>query len=433
MIRREILKNEMRLNAVRMRRKKNRGPRMERCAAVWEKDPYAARGRWRERFREDCPLYLELGCGKGRFTVETAAACPDALFVAVERVPDALLLAMERAVERGLDNVVFVCDDAARLEEMFAPGEVDRMYINFCDPWPSKKHAKRRLTFEKFLLSYRNILSEGGAIEFKTDNRPLFDFSLTQFVRAGYRLTQVTNDLHRERPDVIMTDYEARFAAEGVKINRCVGEKLPAVPAPEGEPPKLSLLDYLPEELDHIPYGMEDIIAQNQTRIIGRTDAMTIRAAAPEDARALAEVEAACFPPAEAATAEEIAARLAVYPDRFWLLLDGEKLVGFVDGMASDDPHLRDEMYADAALHRPEGDWQMIFGVNTLPGYRRQGCAGRLLRRAVADTRAEGRKGLVLTCKEEMIHYYERFGFVNEGLSDSVHGGAEWYEMRLTF
>lgn len=253
---------------MRMRRKKNRIPRMERCAAIQEKQPYDMPGRWRERLTPDCPLYLEIGCGKGTFTVETAAAHPEVLFVAVERVLDCLLLAMEKVMARGLRNVVFVCDDAARLEEMFAPGEVDRMYINFCDPWPSKKHAKRRLTYEKFLLSYRKFLKDGGCIEFKTDNRPLFDFSLTQFTRTGYRLSEVTNDLHRERDNVIQTDYEARFVAEGVKINRCVATKEPTIPQPEGEPPKLSLLDYLPEEMDHIPYGMEEVFAQNQIRLV---------------------------------------------------------------------------------------------------------------------------------------------------------------------
>ncbi len=252
---------------MRMRKKKNLIPRMERCAAIQEKHPYDMPGKWRERMMPDCKLHLEIGCGKGSFTVETAAAHPDTLFVAVERVPDCLLLAMEKVMARGLTNVVFVCDDAARLGEMFAPGEVDLMYINFCDPWPSKRHAKRRLTFETFLLSYRTFMRDGGRIEFKTDNRPLFDFSLTQFTRAGYQLSEVTNDLHRETSGVIQTDYEARFVAEGVKINRCVAMKLPEVPEPMGEPPKLSLLDYLPEEMDHIPYGMEVILEQNQIRL----------------------------------------------------------------------------------------------------------------------------------------------------------------------
>lgn len=123
---------------MRMRKKKNLIPRMERCAAVQEKDPYAMRGRWREWLTPDCALCLEIGCGKGTFTVETAAAHPDQLFVAVERVADCLLLAMEKGMRQELHNVVFVCDDAAQLGDMFAPGEVDRMYINFCDPWPSK-------------------------------------------------------------------------------------------------------------------------------------------------------------------------------------------------------------------------------------------------------------------------------------------------------
>ena len=161
---------------------------------------------------------------------------------------------------------------------------------------------------------------------------------------------------------------------------------------------------------------------------------MHIRTAVPADADALAAVEAACFPPAEAATAAQISARLAVYADHFWLLEEDDgTLVSFVDGMVTDEPYLRDEMYEDASLHDERGAWQMIFGVNTLPAYRRQGCAGQLLRRAIDDARAQGRKGCVLTCKETLVHYYETFGFVSEGRSQSTHGGAVWYGMRLTF
>lgn len=101
--------------------------------------------------------------------------------------------------------------------------------------------------------------------------------------------------------------------------------------------------------------------------------------------------------------------------------------------MVTDQPHLTDQMYQDAGLHREDGRWQMIFGVNTLPAYRRQGCASALLRRAIADAREQGRLGLVLTCKEHLLHYYARFGFVSLGRSPSAHGGAVWYEMRLTF
>ena len=151
------------------------------------------------------------------------------------------------------------------------------------------------------------------------------------------------------------------------------------------------------------------------------------------DLAAVAAVESACFPAAEAATEKDFAARLAVYPDHFWLLEDDGTLVSFVNGLVTDEPLLRDEMYADASLHDEHGAWQMIFGVNTLPQYRRQGLAGQVLERVIADARVQGRKGCVLTCKDRLIHYYEKFGFQNEGVSASTHGGVVWYDMRLTF
>lgn len=160
---------------------------------------------------------------------------------------------------------------------------------------------------------------------------------------------------------------------------------------------------------------------------------MDIRYASMSDLAALTAVEAACFPAAKAATEAEFAARLAVYPTHFWLLEDGGTLVGFINGMVSDEPTIRDEQFADAALHNEQGAWQMIFGVNTLPAYRRQGCAARLMERAIADARAQGRKGCVLTCKAELTRYYDSFGYRNEGVSASVHGGVVWYDLRLTF
>ena len=160
---------------------------------------------------------------------------------------------------------------------------------------------------------------------------------------------------------------------------------------------------------------------------------MEIRKGPLKDLEAIAAVEAACFPAAEAATAEEFAGRLQQYGDHFWLLWEGERLLAFVDGFCTDWPDLTDEMYADASLHRENGAWQMIFGVNTIPACRRQGYAGQLLQQAIADARAQGRKGLVLTCKEALVHYYAKFGFVNEGVSGSTHGGVVWYQMRLKF
>ena len=160
---------------------------------------------------------------------------------------------------------------------------------------------------------------------------------------------------------------------------------------------------------------------------------MEIRHATAADLEALAEVEAECFPKAEAATAEELAGRVKYYGNHFWLMFDGDRLVSFVDGFVTDAADLTDEMYAKAELHQEDGAWQMIFGVNTLPAYRKHGYAGELLKAAIADAREQGRKGLVLTCKDRLLHYYAKFGFKNEGVSGSCHGGVPWDQMRLTF
>ena len=212
---------------MRMRKKKNLIPRMERCGACLVTTPYDMAGKWRELMPGARELRLELGCGKGRFTVDTAAKEPDVLFVAVERVPDAMVIAMERAMAAELKNVFFIDADAALLPDMFEEGEVDRIYINFCDPWPSKGHAKRRLTHGNFLKLYRKVLKDGGQIHFKTDNRPLFDFSVEEIPNFGFTLSEVTNDLHAECADVIMTDYEAKFREQGIPINRCVATMVP--------------------------------------------------------------------------------------------------------------------------------------------------------------------------------------------------------------
>ena len=159
--------------------------------------------------------------------METARRHPEILFIAIERVPDAMVVAMERAVALELKNVFFVVGDAALLPDYFAPGEVDLIYINFCDPWPPKGQAKRRLTHRGFLASYREVLKMGGEIHFKTDNGPLFAFSLEEFPAAGYALSQVTHHLHENGPQGVMTDYEAKFYEEGLPINRCVGTMIP--------------------------------------------------------------------------------------------------------------------------------------------------------------------------------------------------------------
>ena len=207
---------------MRMRKKPNLIPRMQRCARLLITAPEERRGQWRELMPQAQAMHVELGCGKGRFTAETAAAHPQVLFVAVERVPDAMVIAMERVEALGLDNVFFIDGDVAKLCDYFAPGEVDRIYINFCDPWPTNRHAKRRLTHVDFLLRYRQVLRDQGEIHFKTDNRDLFEWSLFQFPKAGYALSQVTRDLHANGIQGVMTDYEEKFHLLGTPINRCV-------------------------------------------------------------------------------------------------------------------------------------------------------------------------------------------------------------------
>ena len=176
---------------MRMRKRHNLDSRMEACSAYLIEDPAALRGEWLAAFPEQDRLYVELGCGKGRFTVETAKAEPSAVILAIEKVPDAMVLAMERARDAGLTNVRFMDYDAANLAELFAPEEIDRLYLNFCDPWPKSRDAKFRLTSPGFLRLYADALPLGGQIHFKTDNGPLFDWSVEQFTAEGLKINRL--------------------------------------------------------------------------------------------------------------------------------------------------------------------------------------------------------------------------------------------------
>lgn len=206
---------------MRMRKMKNLEPRMERCAALRIQAPEEKRGHWRELKPECTQLWVEVGCGKGKFTAETAQANPDVLLIAVERCREAMVVAMEKARDMGLTNVYYIDMDVAEIENIFAPGEIDRLFINFPDPWPRKKNAKRRLTHRGFLDKYCRVVREGGEFHFKTDNAPLFAFSLEEFAACGLETKNVTDDLHKDGPVGIMTGYEEKFYALGTPIHRC--------------------------------------------------------------------------------------------------------------------------------------------------------------------------------------------------------------------
>ena len=170
---------------------------------------------------------LEVGCGKGAFAVGTAQSFADVGFIAMEVVKDVIIFAAEKAKAAELSNLRFICADAAVIEKIFPPETFDVIYINFCDPWPKARHAKRRLTYHTFLEKFKVLLKCGGRIEFKTDNRALFDFSLPEFEEAGLEVSDVTNDLHSSvyADGNIMTEYERNFSERGVPINRLVATK----------------------------------------------------------------------------------------------------------------------------------------------------------------------------------------------------------------
>lgn len=222
---------------MRMRKKKNLTPRMEACGDYRVMDPFALRGSWRSLMPEAKTLRVELGCGKGGFTAKTAAAEPDVLLIAVEKVPDAMVVAMEKAKAAELKNVWFVDGDAALLPDMFDTGEIDRLYINFCDPWPKSNQKKRRLTHGNFLKKYRQVLAEGGQIHFKTDNDKLFEWSLEEIPQFGFELSEVTRDLHANGAVGVMTDYEQKFYNEGKSINRCVATMVDWQEPEDGDTP----------------------------------------------------------------------------------------------------------------------------------------------------------------------------------------------------
>ena len=192
------------------------------------KDPKSHRGVWQEIFPLIQPIHIEIGMGKGRFIMELAAAHPEINYIGIERYSSVLLRALQKMEMSPLTNLKFICMDAAEITEVFSEHEVSRIYLNFSDPWPKDRHAKRRLTSQQFFGRYDVILSEDGQIEFKTDNQDLFSFSLEEIPQAGWHLDAFTRDLHQDpllNKDNIMTEYEEKFSSIGNPICKLIASR----------------------------------------------------------------------------------------------------------------------------------------------------------------------------------------------------------------
>lgn len=184
-------------------------------------EPEKAKGNWKEIFGNDNPVRIEIGMGKGKFIHELAGKNPDVNYVGIEKYSSVLLRALQKMEAEPRENLLFIRMEAEEIAEVFADGEVDRIYLNFSDPWPKDRHAKRRLPSREFLARYDRILKKDGVLEFKTDNRELFDFALEELAPAGWEAVFVTRDLHHDEKKMetnVMTEYEEKFSLKGNPI-----------------------------------------------------------------------------------------------------------------------------------------------------------------------------------------------------------------------
>lgn len=188
-------------------------------------EPKEQKGKWKEIFGNDNPIHIEIGMGKGRFIMQLAEENPDINYVGIEKYSTVLLRAIQKMEAKELPNLVFIRMDAEELCEVFGEKEVDRIYLNFSDPWPKDRHAKRRLESREFLARYNMCLKKDGVIEFKTDNRMLFDFAVEEVREAGWKMKKITYDLHKDEKMMIgnvMTEYEEKFSSMGNPIYKYI-------------------------------------------------------------------------------------------------------------------------------------------------------------------------------------------------------------------
>ncbi len=189
------------------------------------KEAEKTKGLWKKLFGNEHPIHIEVGMGKGKFLMTLAKQNPDVNYIGIERYTSVLIRALQKMEEEPLSNLVFLCMDASLLEHVFAQEEVSKIYLNFSDPWPKDRHAKRRLPSRKFLEQYDKILKKDGRLEFKTDNRMLFDFAVNELELAGWKAEKISYDLHADQEmmrENVMTEYEEKFSAMGNPIYKYV-------------------------------------------------------------------------------------------------------------------------------------------------------------------------------------------------------------------
>ncbi|MFC4556740.1 tRNA (guanosine(46)-N7)-methyltransferase TrmB [Virgibacillus kekensis] len=185
-------------------------------------NPKTYKNRWNELFGNSNPIHLEIGTGKGQFLAGMAEKHPDVNFIGIELSKSVIVTAAQKLMDTGHENILMINENAENLMDIFAENEVSTIYLNFSDPWPKNRHAKRRLTYHTFLERYKNVLDPKGELIFKTDNRGLFEYSLVSFSEFGLKLVEVNLDLHQlNDPENVMTEYEEKFSAKGQVIYRC--------------------------------------------------------------------------------------------------------------------------------------------------------------------------------------------------------------------
>lgn len=207
---------------MRLRRRPETAEKMARYSEFYlVEDAGATKGNWQALFGNEQPIHLEIGCGKGRFVLGMAEMNPDVNYIAMELHEEVIAQALKKASQTGLKNVRFIRENANRVPDIFAEGEIDRVYLNFSDPWPKARHYKRRLTYRGYLKLYSKVLKQGGELHFKTDNLSLFEFSLNEFAALSLPMKAISLDLHRKPVEGdVKTEYEEKFSALGFKINR---------------------------------------------------------------------------------------------------------------------------------------------------------------------------------------------------------------------